>query len=318
MELKFRLEIKENIMSTKARSLASLKSAFGGDEQQNTQTQQFTNNYYPFWSMQAGQRAVIRFLPDLNESNPRGFLVEKVTHTLSINGQERKIPCLTMYGEECPICKISQAYYRAKDEINGKKYWKKRQYLGQALIVEDPLPADAETGETHEGKVRMIALGYQLYNIIKEAFTSDELEGIPYDFEEGYDFIIKKTEQGNYATYVVGSKFSNKQRALTGTELEIVEAGSIDLSTLLPKNPGEDKVQAMLDAEMNGEEYSDGQSNSTPDVDDDEPSTPAPVSRPAPVAAKPAPVATSDDSDSDASVDDMLAQIRARRKKAAE
>lgn len=306
-------------MSTKARSLASLKSAFGGDEQQNTQPQQFTNNYYPFWSMQAGQRAIVRFLPDLNESNPRGFLVEKVTHTLSINGQERKIPCLTMYGEECPICKISQAYYRAKDEINGKKYWKKRQYLGQALIIEDPLPADAESGETHEGKVRMIALGYQLYNIIKEAFTSDELEGVPYDFEEGYDFIIKKTEQGSYSTYVVGSKFSNKQRALTGEEFEIAEAGRIDLSTLLPKNPGEDKVQAMLDAEMNGEDYNDGQSASTPDVDEDEPTTSAPVTKPTPVATKPAPsVDSSDDSDSDASVDDMLAQIRARRKKAAE
>ena len=307
-------------MSTKTRSLASLKSAFGGDEQQNTQPQQFTNNYYPFWSMQAGQRAVIRFLPDLNESNPRGFLVEKVTHTLSINGQERKIPCLTMYGEDCPICKISQAYYRAKDEINGKKYWKKRQYLGQALIIEDPLPANTETGETHEGKVRMIALGYQLYNIIKEAFTSDELEGIPCDFEEGYDFIIKKTEQGNYSTYVVGSKFSNKQRALTGEELEIAEAGRIDLSTLLPKNPGEDKVQAMLDAEMNGEDYSDGQSNSTPDEDvDDEPTAPVVKPKPTPVAAKPAPVVdSSDDSDADASVDDMLAQIRARRKKAAE
>lgn len=303
-------------MSTKAKSLASLKSAFGGDEQQNTQTPQFTNNYYPFWSMQAGQRAIVRFIPDLNESNPRGFLVEKVTHTLSINGQERKIPCLTMYGEECPICKISQAYYRAKDEINGKKYWKKRQYLGQALIIEDPLPADAESGETHEGKVRMIALGYQLFNIIKEAFASDELEGIPCDFEEGYDFIIKKTEQGNYSTYVVGSKFANKQRALTGEELEVAEAGRIDLSTLLPKNPGENKVQAMLDAEMNGEEYNDGQSTSTPDVDEDEPATPVPVVKPksTPVVDKPAPVVdSSDDSDSDASVDDMLAQIRDRK-----
>ena len=309
-------------MSSTKKSLASLKSAFGGEENQNNnQGQQFTNNYYPFWSMAVGQKAVVRFLPDLNESNPRGFLVEKVTHTLTINGQVKKIPCLSMYEEECPICKISSAYYKAKDEINGKKYWKKRQYLGQALIIEDPLPA-GEDGETHEGKVRMIALGFQLYNIIKEAFASDELEGIPYDFEEGYDFIIKKTEQGSYATYVVGTKFANKQRSLTGAELEIAEAGMIDLATLLPKNPGVAKVQAMLDAEMNGEDYQD------PSVTDNTPDQDHPiVSKPIVTApskdvdwedkkAASTPVASNDAAGED--VDDMLAQIRARRKKTAE
>ena len=45
---------------------------------------------------------------------------------------------------------------------------------------------------------------------------------------EGYDFIIKKTEQGSYATYAVGTKFANKQRSLTGHELEVAEAGMID------------------------------------------------------------------------------------------
>lgn len=312
-------------MATK-RNLASLKTAFGGDEQQNP-TQQFTNNYYPFWSMNTGQRAVIRFLPDRNEDNPRGFLVEKIVHTLTINGQQRKIPCLSMYGEDCPICKISQAYYKAKDEINGKKYWKKRQYLGQALIIEDPLPPDAESGETHEGKVRMIALGFQIYGIIKDAFTSDELEGIPYDFEEGYDFIIKKTEQGNYSTYTVGTKFANKQRALTNEELAIAEEGMIDLASLLPKNPGEVKVQAMLDAEMNGEEYHDNSgTDNTPDEETSVRSTRSTTPRKTSSAddtpwedtkpaTKPAsPVVQEESGNSD--VDDMLAQIRARRKKA--
>lgn len=303
--------------NTNKRSLSSLKSAFGGEDNQNqNQGQQYTNNYYPFWSMAVGQRAIVRFLPDLNQSNPRGFLVEKVTHTLTINGQVKKIPCLSMYEEDCPICKISQAYYKAKDEVNGKKYWKKRQYLGQALVVEDPLPA-GDDGESHEGKVRMIALGFQIYNIIKESFASDELEGIPYDFEEGYDFIIKKTEQGSYATYAVGTKFANRQRSLTEEELAVAEAGMIDLATLLPKNPGSAKVQAMLDAEMNGEDYNDsGVTDNTPDED-------TPVRRPA--ASKPAPqkdvawedkpAASAPASAGDENVDDMLAQIRARRKK---
>lgn len=289
-------------MTTAKKSLASLRSAFGGDEKPETTGPRFTNNYYPFWSMNSGQRAVVRFLPDLNDNNPRGFLVEKVTHSLTINGQKRSIPCLSMYNEDCPICKISQAYYKAKDDINGKKYWKSRQSLGQVLVVEDPLPPD-ENGETHVGKVRMISLGFQILNIIKEAFASDELEGIPYDFEEGYDFIIKKTESGGYPGYAVGTKFANKQRSLTASELEAAEAGMIDLVTLLPKHPGLDKVQAQLDAEMNGEEYSDS------------PSTPAKEELPFTPTAK---STTTEEVAGDDNVDDMLAQIRARRKKAVE
>lgn len=302
-------------MSTK-RSMASLKSAFGGDEPKETSTTQYTNNYYPFWLMQIGQRTVVRFLPDRNEENPRGFLVEKVVHHLTINGQERKIPCLSMYNEDCPICKISQAYYKAKDEVNGKKYWKKKQNIGQALIIEDPLPPN-EDGETHEGKVRMITLGFQLFNIIKEAFAGDELEGIPYDFEEGYDFIIKKTEQGKHASYTVGTKFSNKQRSLTEAELSAAEEGMIDLATLLPKHPGLEKVQAMLDAEMNGEEYADespsrtSTSTKAPAAKDEQPEwEPTTKTTKVPTPAKEEEEAPVGD------VDDMLATIRSRRKKA--
>ncbi len=310
-------------------SLASLKGAFAQEEKQEG-TGGGNNNYYPFWNMAVGQRCVIRFLPDLNENNPRGFLVEKVTHNLTVNGQRRSVPCLGMYEDDCPVCKVSQDYYKAKDEVNGKKYWKKRQYIAQALIVEDPLEADKDSGETHEGKVRAISLGFQIYNIIKEAFGSDELEAVPYDFSEGYDFIIKKTEQGQYASYAVGTKFANKQRALTDAELEAAEAGMVDLTTLLPQNPGEDWVRTRLNADLNGEELEEGSGRpakaAKPKVEDDEPpfdaDPPKKVAKPAKVAtedegsgeAAPAPKkAKTVDADSDTSVDDMLAAIRARR-----
>lgn len=288
-------------------SLAELRQVHSNTppNQPQTQTNAFTNNYYPFWNMAVGQRAIIRFLPDLNDNNPRGFLVEKLTHPLTVNGKERKIPCLTMYGEDCPICKISQAYYKAKDEINGKKYWKKKQHLGQALIIEDPLAPD-DDGETHVGKVRMIALGFQIYNIIKDSFASDELEGIPYDFTEGYDFIIKKTEQGKYGSYQIGTKFANKQRPLTEAELAIVHENMIDLSTLLPKKQEVEKVQAILDAEMNGEDYADNQSDASNDTPDETDVKPAP--------RKAAPVASNDDDDDDIDTNEMLAEIRKRKK----
>lgn len=309
-------------MTTAKDKLAALKAQFGSQKEGGAQGgTQFVNNYYPFWNMKTGQRAVLRFLPDKDESNIRGFLVEKTTHNLFINGQKKTVPCLSMYGEDCPVCKISQDYYKSKDEVNGKKYWRKKQYLAQALIVEDPLPANPETGETHQGKVRAIALGYQIYNIIKEAFASedDPLEGIPYDFEDGYDFVIKRTDQGEYPSYTTGTKFLSKQRALSEEELAVVQEGMVELKTLLPKNPGFDKVQAQLSADLNGEDYVDD-SKPAPRAaapkpapaqdDDDVPFTPSPKPAAKAAAPKAAPVA---ESAGDEDVDEMLAQIRARR-----
>ena len=308
-------------------SLSALKNLFASeDKSRENGGGNLPNNYYPFWNMQVGQRVVMRFLPDRDSENVRAFLSEKVTHKLTINGEAKTVPCLAMYGEDCPVCKVSQDYYKVKDDVNGKKYWKKKSYIAQVLIVEDPLPADQQTGETHEGKVRLVSLGFQIYNIIKEAFASDDLESVPYSFEGGYDFIIKKTEQGNYASYAVGTKFANKPRDLTEEEVAIAEEGMIELNSVLPKNPGFEKVQAMLNADLNGEAYDDGKSSkfNSPDEefapapkpapkkapvanDDDEEYTPAPkkVTTPAP---KPA---AADAGDED--VEDMLAAIRARR-----
>lgn len=308
------------------RTLASLKAAFGGnDKEAGEKNTNFVSNYYPFWNMKTGQRAIIRFLPDRASDNPRGFLVEKVFHNLTINGQKKTVPCLSMYGDDCPICKVSQEYYKAKDEVNGKKYWRKKQYIAQALVVEDPLPADAASGETHQGKVRFFALGFQIYNIIKEAFAAedDPLEGIPYDFEDGYDFIIKKSEKGGYADYSVGTKFVSKQRSLDEDEMVIVEDGMTELTTLLPKNPGVEKVQAMLNADLNGEDYQEeGRSSSKPrsDEDDEEfvprtktvaktkPAEDSPFKETTTSKAAPAAEETGD-----GDVDEMLATIRARR-----
>jgi hypothetical protein len=294
-----------------AKSLKELKGIFEQETQQGERTT-LPNNYYPFWDMKAGQKAVIRFLPDANDNNARGFLVEKVFHNLTINGQRKMVPCLSMYGDDCPVCKISQEYYKAKDDVNGKKYWKKKQYMAQCLVVEDPLSPDANTGENHEGKVRLVSLGFQIYNIIKEAFTSDELDSVPYAYEGGYDFVIKKTEQGQYASYAVGTKFLNKPRDLSEEEVSIAEEHVIDLSTLLPKNPGIEKVQAMLNAELNGEEFKDDGGFS--DNDDTPAATPAATRKPvAESAPKAESKAAASDAAGDEDVDEMLAAIRRRR-----
>lgn len=280
-----------------------LKKAF--DDKGSSQGSPLPNNYFPFWNAKTGERTVVRFLPDMNETNPKGFLVEKVMHTLEVNGEKKSIPCFSMYGEDCPICKVSQEFYRKDDKTNGKKYWRKKQYLAQGIVLEDPLPADETTGENAVGKVKFFNLGYQLYNIIKEAFQSDELDEIPYAYKGGYDFTIKKTQQGEYPTYVVGSKFKGSPRDLTDEELAVAQASMIDLSTLLPRKADREKVEAMLDAALSGGVYE--ETSSAPTA----PAASAPAAKPAPVKAS----SESDDDVEDEDVEEMLSQLRSRNKK---
>lgn len=254
--------------------------------------------FYPFWDMGEDQSVIVRFLPDLNESNPRVFIVEKVFHVLLLNGKKTNVPCLHMYGDECPICKASRDFYNKGDEVNGKQYWRKKQYLTQALIIRDPLPVDSETGKSWVGRVGILPLGFQIYETIKSAFasTDDPLEAAPFEFERGYDFVIKKTKQGKYDSYGNGTKFIMRQRPLGEEEVEVAEEGMIDLSTLLPPNPGHVKVQEMLTAALCGGQY-DAEEEFIPIV-------------PKKATEVKSPTANSDD---EVRVDDMLATIRARR-----
>lgn len=308
-------------------SLEQLRSAFKKDAKTEGGGNQ--NNYFPFHKMQMGESATVRFLPDADKSNPMGFLVEKRSHKLKINGQDRTIPCLTTYGDECPICKVSAAYYKADDKVNGKKYWRKLQYTAQVLVVDSPIPPEA--GEpAANGQVKLMTINPQLYKVIKEAFESGDLENIPYQYDVGTNFIIKKDQQGEYASYIM-SKFAKRETALDDETIEFVTAALKELSTTLPRKPERAEIEAMLEAEMTGSEYKAGAATAAApaaaaedDADMAAALTRMRAQRAAAIAADededdvvvqkptPAPVAAVDSDDDD----DIIAQLRARRSKA--
>ena len=279
----------------KTLSLEQLQSAFKKAENDGNS---LPNNYYPFWLMKEGESATVRFLPDADRDNPFDFVVESLKHTLEINGETKSVACLKMFEEDCPICKVSSEYYKKEDKDNGKKFWRKKQHITQAIIVSDPLPPDETTGETHEGKIRFLTLGYQIYKVMTEAFGSGELDAVPYAYENGCDFIIKKTKQGEYSTYAVGSRFARRSSDLTDEQLALVEENLGVLSDLLPRNPGLEKVQGMLEAALTGGSYS--------TTNEETPVTNTPAVAETTVAE------TVDDSDE--GTEDILDQIRARRK----
>ena len=224
------------------------------------------SNYYRFWKMDFDQTATVRILPDKDEDNYLEFNVEKFMHNLEINGEFKSVPCLKMYGDPCPICEVSSAFYKEEGDksVRGKQYYRKKQHIVQALILEDPLPPNTETGENSVGKVNYLNIGYQLFSVVEEALTSGDLDAVPWDVNEGYDFLIKKTKSpdGN-AKYDLGSKFVRRSSSLSEDELAIVEENSIKLSTLIPQKPTLERVEGMLNAALTGEPWDDGYGNNS-------------------------------------------------------
>jgi len=163
-----------------------------------------------------------------------------------------------------------------------------------------------------------------------------ELEELPTDLLRGLDFRITKTAKGGFADYST-SKWARKESALTEAEQAVIEAhGLFDLSTFLPKKPGEVELKVMkemFEASVDGQPYDTerwGQYFRPAGVTAPAGSSaPASESAPAPVVASaPAPVTSSDFDDEEPAAatapveakpstdkaQDILAMIRARQK----
>jgi hypothetical protein len=215
----------------------------------------------------------------------------------------------------------------------GRKYWKKRSYIFQGFVRENPLSDD----KTPENPIRRFIIGPQIFTIIKGALMDPELEELPTDLLRGLDFRITKTAKGGFADYNT-SKWARKESALTEAEQAAIEThGLFDLSTFLPKKPSESDlkvIKEMFEASVDGQSYDTerwGQyfrpagvtapagSGNVAHVDED---APTPVAK-----AAPAPVSSFDDEDVPApasapveakagtqKAEDILAMIRARQK----
>lgn len=303
---------------------------------------------YPHWNMEEGQSATLRFLPDGNPKNTF-FWQERAMIRLPFNGVKGEmdskqvmvqVPCVEMWGETCPILTEVRTWFKDKSlEDMGRKYWKKRSYIFQGFVRENPLSDDT----TPENPIRKFIIGPQIFTTIKGALMDPELEELPTDMLRGLDFRISKGSKGGFADYN-GSKWARKESALTEDEQAAVEKhGLFDLSTFLPKKPTDVElkvIKEMFEASVDGQPYdaerwgqyfrpagvqAPGGSTGSEDA--------APAARPAPVvAAKPAvtdedPPFDTDEGTTAASApvakpagdsknaQDILAMIRARQTK---
>ena len=333
-------------------SLAEIRARLQAAESKGgSSTERGDNSIYPHWNMEEGSSATLRFLPDGNTKNTF-FWQERAMIRLPFNGikgeMESKqvmvqVPCVEMWNEACPILAEVRTWFKDKSlEDMGRKYWKKRSYIFQGFVRENPIGDD----KTPDNPIRRFIIGPQLFTLIKGALMDPELEELPTDALRGLDFRITKTQKGGYADYNT-SKWARKESALTETEQAAIEAhGLFDLSTFLPKRPTDVElkiIKEMFEASVDGKPYdterwgqyfrpagvnapAGGNSGVT---EDDIVAASAPVAKAAPA---PAPVAASpfDDEDEVAvatapvakpaaaaggNAQEILAMIRARQQK---
>jgi hypothetical protein len=221
------------------------------------------NAIYPHWNMEEGHSAVVRFLPDANSKNTF-FWVERAMIKLPFAGikgemeskqTQVQVPCVEMWGESCPILAEVRTWFKDKSlEDMGRKYWKKRSYIMQGFVRENPLTDD----KTPENPIRRFIIGPQIFQIIKSSLMDPDLEELPTDVMRGLDFRITKTSKGGYADYST-SKWARKESALTEVEQAAIEAhGLFDLGSFLPKKPTEVELRVMkemFEASVDGQAF---------------------------------------------------------------
>jgi len=330
-------------------SLADIRARLqAAESKQGGQSTGGDNSIYPHWNMEEGASATLRFLPDGNTKNTF-FWQERAMIRLPFNGVKGEmdskqvmvqVPCVEMWNEACPILAEVRTWFKDKSlEDMGRKYWKKRSYIFQGFVRENPLNDD----KSPENPIRRFIIGPQIFTTIKGALMDPELEELPTDYVRGLDFRISKGAKGGFADYN-GSKWARKESALTEAEQAAVDAhGLFDLSTFLPKKPTDVElkvIKEMFEASVDGQPYdterwgqyfrpagvqapAGGSAPAAVAADED---TPAPVAKPALKVA--APVSDFDEDDAPAptapvakpagggqKAEDILAMIRARQAK---
>ncbi len=330
-------------MASLAEIRAKLKEQEAGASG-NRQSGGGDNAIYPFWNMQEGQTATLRFLPDGDESNTF-FWKERLMIKLPFSGVKGQtdsrpvqvqIPCMEMYGDSCSILQEVRGWFKDPSlEDMGRKYWKKRSYLFQGFVTDNPLAEDT----TPDNPIRRFIIGPQIFQIIKQALMDPDMEELPTDYTAGVDFRLNKSSKGGFADYST-SNWARRDRPLGDSEMNSINTnGLFNLNDFLPKKPGEVEVkvmQEMFEASVDGEPYDPdrwsnyfrpaGMASRTgdPNMSSSAATTPAPAPLPTETTTEaPAPVTETVVNDTPAASDekpatggdanDILAMIRSRQ-----
>ena len=132
-------------------SLSEIRARLQAAEAKGSGNSGGDNSIYAHWNLQEGQSAKLRFLPDANSKNTF-FWQERAMIRLPFNGVKGQadskqvmvqIPCVEMWGDTCPVLTEVRTWFKDKSlEDMGRKYWKKRSYIFQGFVRENPIADD--------------------------------------------------------------------------------------------------------------------------------------------------------------------------------
>jgi len=160
-----------------------------------------------------------------------------------------------MYGETCPVLAEVRPWFKDKSlEDMGRKYWKKKSYIFQGFVTDNPLKEETAP----ENPIRRFIIGPQIFQIIKQALMDPDMENIPTDYTAGTDFRLNKTSKGGYADYGT-SAWARRERPLNDSEMQSIQKnGLFNLADFLPKKPTDIELKViseMFEASVDGEAY---------------------------------------------------------------
>lgn len=244
-------------------TLAEIRQHLIDQEKKNTNTFGGDNTLFPFWNMEEGQTAVVRYVPDQDNTNPyfwRERQMIKIPFSGVKGGEENKpttvvVPCVEMWGKKCPIHDEIRPWFKNSNmEKLARTYWKKKSYIFQGFVVDSPMKEE----NPPENPIRRLIINPSLFNIIKAALMDPDFPEIPTHIEKGTDFKIIKTQKGQYADYAT-SNWARRERSLNQAERDAIESyGLFNLNDFMPKQPSDKELQAifaMFEASVDGQLY---------------------------------------------------------------
>ena len=251
-------------------TLAEIRAKIQAQDSKSGGNSSYDNAIYPHWNIDTDTTASLRFLPDGDAENDF-FWLERLIIKLPFKGvkggEENRptlvqVPCVEMWGMDCPVLTEVRPWYKMNDENMEKlasKYWKKRSYLFQGFVRESSLKED----EIPENLIRRFVMSPQLFKMIKGILMDPDLKELPTDYEKGIDFRVSKTmKTGDKGTQYAGyetSSWARSETPLSPEELAAIEThGLFDLKNYLPKKPEAVELQviaAMFQASVDGDLY---------------------------------------------------------------
>ncbi len=145
---------------------------------------------------QGSGSAVLRFLPAMpDEDFP---FVRIWNHAVKVDGKWFIDNCPSTLNQPCPVCESNTALWKSgnKDLASARK--RKLYYHSNVLVVRDPKQAE------NDGKVMRFKYGKTIFDKIDAALNPvfpDTIIVNPFDVDEGANFRLRVTQNGNFPDY---------------------------------------------------------------------------------------------------------------------